>query len=244
MSNSQPLSYNYHAHGYAFSGEFRRPIKQVVEVQAGVALPHGGGHGRAHVENFAVNQLVSFARGYSHVSGSQDENKHFSSQVTGVLEKLNILDVVTADRVVARVCSDHDPAKREGHIIMVGSRFENLRINGCEVQVVIDNELFLKHKTYAELAKGVANLKKSGRIADESNGVVVCSLAKSVKIDCPGVEVDGHVVTVPQFGTIYFAEVIASYGTRSICMMRLELGSPTEAQILASGGGSNGTPFP
>jgi hypothetical protein len=244
MSMPQPLSYHYHAHAYAFSGEVRRPIKQVVEVQAGVSLPHAGGHGRAHVENFAVNQLISFRHGYAHVSGSQDENEHYSSQVTSVLEKLNILDVVTADRVVARVSSDHDPKKREGHIIMVGSRFENLRINGCEVQVDIDNELFLKHKTHGELAKGVANLKKSGRIASESNGVVVCSLAKSIKIDCPGVEVDGHVVTVAQFGTIYFAEVIASHGTKSVCMMRLELGSPTEAQLLASGGGSNGTPFP
>jgi hypothetical protein len=244
MTASQTLSYHYHAHAYALSGEFYRPIKQVINVQAGSSLPHGGGHGHRNVENFAIDQLVTFRRGYSHVSGSLDENKHHSSQTTSVLEELNILDVVTADRIVARISSDHDPAKREGHIIMVGSRFENLRINGCEVQVEIDNELFLKHKTYADLAKGVANLKKSGRIADESNGVVVCSLAKSVKVDCPGVEVDGHIVTVAQFGTIYFAEVMASHGTKSVCMMRLEVGSPVGARLMASGGGANGTPFP
>lgn len=244
MSMSQPLSYHYHAHAYAFSGEFYRPMKQVVEVQAGVSLPHGGGHGHGHVENFAIHQLVTFRRGYSHTSGSLDSNKHHSSQTTAVLEGLNVLDVVTADRVVARICSDHDPAKREGHIIMTGSRFENLRINGCEVKIEIDNQLFLKNKTYKDLSKNVASLKKSGRIADESNGVIICSLAKSVEIDCPGVSVDGHVVTVEQFGRIYLAEVSASHGTKSICMMRLELGSPTSAQLMAGGGQVNGYPWP
>lgn len=244
MPASQNVSFHYHAHAYALSGEFSRPIQQVIDVQGGVSLPHAGGHGHASVENFSINQLLTFRRGYAHVSGSQDENKHHASQTTAVLEMLNILDVVTADRVVAHISSDHDPAKREGHIIMLGSRFENLRINGCEAKVDIDNELFAKNKTYAELSKSVASLKKSERIAQESNGVIVCSLAKSIDIKCPGVEVDGHVVTVPQFGKIYFAEVTASPGAKSVCMMRLELGSPTSGQVLASGGQVNGYPWP
>lgn len=244
MTKSQSLSYHYHAHAYTFSGEFFRPIKKIVEVQAGVSLPHGGGHGHANVENFSVDQLVSFRRAYSHTSGSLDDNKHYNTQTTSVLEGLNILDVVTADRVVAHISSEHDPANREGHIIMTGSRFENLRINGCAVKIEIDNELFLKNKTYKELSKKVASLKKSERIADESNGVIICSLAESVAINCPGVTVHGHIVTVEQFGTIYFAEVSASHGTKSVCMMRLELGSPTSAQLMAAGGQVNGYPWP
>jgi hypothetical protein len=244
MAATPHLPFHYHANAFAFSGEYLRPIRRSIEVQAGGSLPHAGGHGQATVENFSIDKLVTFRRGYSHVSGSKAEDGKYTSQMTAVLEGINILDVVTADRIVARLSSDHDPAKREGHIIALGSRFENLRIAGCEAKIEIDHELLLKNKTYAELSKNVASLKKSGRIADESNGVVVCSLVKNVDIKCPGVEVDGHVITVPQFGKIVLAELVSSHASKLICMIRFELGSPQSAQLLASGGGVNGTPFP
>ena len=244
MAASHDLSFHYHANAFAFSGEFHRPIQRSIEVQAASSLPHSGGHGQAGAENFSLDKMVSFAKGYSHVSGSKAENGYHTSQATAVLENLNILDMVTADRVVARLSSDHDPAKREGHIIAVGTHFENLRVAGCPVKVEIDHDLLIKNRTHAELSKTVASFKKSGRIADESNGVIVCSLAKSVEVDCPGVEIDGHVITVPQFGKVYVAELICSYATKLISMMRLELGSPHHATLVAASPRINGTPFP
>jgi hypothetical protein len=244
MAANNSLPFIYHANAFALSGEFIRPVRRSIDVQAGVSLPPAGGNGQANVENFSVDHLVRFLRGYSHVSGSTDSKGHYTTHITAALEGLNILDVVTADRVIARLTADHDPAKREGHIIALGSRFDNLRIAGCAVQVELDHELFLKNKTHADLSKKVASLKKSGRIADESHGVVICSLAKSVDVKCPGVEVEGHVITVPQFGKIYIAEVISLQGAKVVCMMRFKLGSPHEGQLAAGGGNVNGTPFP
>lgn len=244
MAANDAFQFLYHANAFALSGQFTRPAKHSVEVQAGVSLPPSGGHGQASVGNFAVENLVRFERAYTHVSGSQDANKHYTSHITAVLEGLNVLDVVTADRVVARLASDHDPAKREGHIICLGSRFDNLRVAGCEVKVEFDHGLFLKNKTHADLAKNVASLKKSGRIADESHGVVICSLAKSVEVKCPGIEVNGHVITVEQFGNIHVAEVISVQGAKTVCMLRFKLGSPHQGDLAAGGGNVNGTPFP
>ena len=244
MATSQGPSFHYHANAFAFSGEFHRPVQRSIEVQAGCSLPHPGGHGQASAENFSLDHMVRFTKGYSHVSGSKAGKGYHTSHATAVLENLNILDMVTADRVVARLASDHDPSKREGHIIAVGTRFENLRVAGCPVQVEMDHDLLIKSKTHAELSKNVARLKKSGRIADESNGVVVCSLAKSIQIECPGVEVDGHVITVLQFGKLYVAELVCSHATRLISMMRLELGSPHDATLIAASPSINGTPFP
>jgi hypothetical protein len=244
MESFEFPSFRYHAESFAFSGEFVRPIKHLIEVQAGITLPFLGGHGQNSVENFAVEKLVSFRRGYSHVSGSAAPNGHHTTESTAAIEGLNVLDVVTADRVVARLTSDHDPDKREGHIIAVGSGFENLRIAGYEVGVELDHSLLIKNKNFAELSKNVASLKKSGKIAEQSNGVAICSLASSVNLECPGVTVDGHVITVPQFGKIFVAEVISWEGTRSISMLRFQLGSPHEGQLVAAGGKTNGTPWP
>ncbi len=244
MTSIKHPPYHYHAHAHAFSGELVRPIKNSIEAQAGVSLPYLGGHGRASVENFSLNHLVTFRQGYSHVSGSKGPNGNHTSHTTVAIEGLNILDVVTADHVVARLTSDHDPAEREGHIITMGSRFDNLRISGCPVDVELDHELFLKAKNITDLSKQVASLKKSGRIADESNGVVICSLVKKIDLKCSGTDVQGHVVIVPQFGKIHFGELISSHGSKRITMMRLELGSPVEGQLVMASAFINGTPFP
>jgi hypothetical protein len=42
----------------------------------------------------------------------------------------------------------------------------------------------------------------------------------------PGATIDGHVVTVPEFGRIFFGEVAVQKMSRRLTMMRLELGSP------------------
>jgi hypothetical protein len=244
MSSYTFPPFRYHAESYAFTGEFIRPIKHLIEVQAGMSLPFLGGYGQNSAENFSIDHLVSFRRGYTHVSGTTGPDGHRTSQATAVVEGLNILDMVTADRIVARLSSDHDPEKREGHIIAVGSSFDNLRIAGCEVKIQFDHELLLKNETFADLSKNVARFTKSGRIAQENRGVAICSLANSIDTKCPGVEVEGHMVTVPQFGRIFIAEVISSEGTKSISMLRFELGSPHEGQLLAAGAKTNGTPWP
>jgi hypothetical protein len=244
MSAFEHPTFHYHGEGHAFSGRLTRPIAQQIEVLAGASLPLSGGHGRAHAENFQIDQLVSVKKAYSHVSGTQGEDKMHNSHTTVVLEGLNILEMVTADRVVARLTSEHDPKEREGHIIAVGTKFENLLVAGCPVEVEFDHELFLKNKTYAALSKNVAALKKSGRMAEESNGVILCSLVKTLKIDCPGVTVQGHVITVEHFGKIFVGEVLAEPGFKRLSMMRLQLGSPHEGLLNTAEASINGEPWP
>jgi hypothetical protein len=246
MAAFEHPSFHYHAEGHAFSGHFTRPLTQQIEALAGVSLPLSGGHGRSHAEEFSIGQMVSVKKAYSHVSGSQGNDKKYNSHTTVVLEGVNILDVVTADRIVARLTSEHDPdpKQREGHIIALGTKFENLRISGCPVEVEFDHELFLKNKTFAALSKNLAALKKSGRMAEESNGVILCSLVKTLKADCPGVTVEGHVITVEHFGKIYVGEVLAEPGFKRISMLRLQLGSPHEGLLNTGEASINGLPWP
>src|SRR5260370_17180583 len=91
--------YHYHANAHVLSADFVRPVQHVIEVQAGTSLPTTGGVGRARVENFRFDEVVSFTRGYSHVSGSvkvQGSERIHTTHATAPVEGLNILDVVTA----------------------------------------------------------------------------------------------------------------------------------------------------
>jgi hypothetical protein len=152
--------FHYHASAHALSGELTRPVQRLIEVQAGISLPSTGGAGSSSVENFRVDEVVSFRRGYSQVSGSikRETNKIIhTTHAAAAVEGLNILDVVTADRIVARLSSSFEvpppggPSPTEGKVLLIGSKFENLRIAGYLVDVELDHELFLELGTFSSV---------------------------------------------------------------------------------------------
>jgi hypothetical protein len=150
--------FHYHASAHALSGELTRPVQRLIEVQAGISLPSTGGAGSSSVENFRLDEVVSFKRGYTQVSGSikREPNKVIhTTHATAAIDGLNILDVVTADRIVARLSSSFEepppggPKPTEGRVLLIGSKFENLRIAGYPVDVELDHELFLDLGTFS-----------------------------------------------------------------------------------------------
>ena len=89
MSPSPYRTFHYHANAHVLSAAFTRPLQHLVEVQGASSLPTIGGHGRAQVEDFRFNEFLSVKRGYTHVSGSEQEvevegkkKKHFTTLVT------------------------------------------------------------------------------------------------------------------------------------------------------------------
>ncbi|HVM74291.1 MAG TPA: choice-of-anchor P family protein [Candidatus Saccharimonadales bacterium] len=250
----------YHAWAHAFSGHFTRPIERLIEVQAGVSLPITGGHGSSRVENFRFNETVSFKSGYSQVSGSEkfiDDRCIHTTLATSVVEGLNILDVITADRIVSRVASSWETGS-EPESVVIGSRFENLRIAGHEIEVELHHELALQMKTFADARKQFASNSEFRKMAEspfgawklpkkiEPQGVIVCSLVKELKPEkCPGIKQHGHhghVLEIPEFGKVYLAELVQTHGTKTLTMIRFELGSPNGGGGSSGQSGTNGRP--
>lgn len=254
----------YHACAHAFSAHFTRPIDHLVEVQAGVSLPINGGHGSARVENFRFNETVSFKAGYAQVSGSEKfvreggkERCIHTTLSTAVVERLNILDVITADRVVSRIASSWESGD-EPHSVILGSRFDNLHIAGCKIEVELDHELGLKMETFEDARNEFASNAEFRKMAEsptgawkapkkiEPHGVIHCSLVKEVRPGkCPGVKRlghNGHVLVVPEFGKIHLAELTLTHGSKTLTMIRFELGSPTGGGGTVSQSGNNGRP--
>jgi hypothetical protein len=250
-------TYHYSAHGHALSGQFERPLQKLIEVQAAASLPTIGGHGNSRVEKYKFEEFLSFEAAYSHVSGSKKkEDGTHTTLVTTAIEGLNILDVVTADRIVTRLSAQHPKEPGEAAILLLGSKFENLKIAGCPVHVDLNHDFFYKLGTFsaireeleknAEFRKMALDPFETGetRKVPDSHGTLLCSLVKSMKVDCPGVTRRGHAFIVPQFGKVFLGEILATHGARTLSMLRLELGSPVTADVSTTEGYVNGSTWP
>jgi len=255
----------YHANAHALSGHITRPFDHLIEVQAGTTLPMSGGHGSARVENFRFDGFVSFRAGYSQVSGSEkfvsndrgEEKCIHTTLASSVVEGLNILDMITVDRVVSRIAASYE-AGEEGESVVFGTQFDNLRINGCRIEVELHHELALKLKTFKAARDLFAKDEEFRKMAEspfglwrlrseiEPHGVINCSLVKELTPGkFPGIDRKGHyghVLVVPEFGKIHLAELTLTHGSKTLTMIRVELGSPNGGGVTAGVSGNNGRP--
>jgi hypothetical protein len=107
---------------------------------------------------------------------------------------------------------------------------------GCQLQTNGSN---LQHLT------DVMNGFKKAKDANTLSAPVLCSLVKNVKpVNVADVKIQGPIISVPDFGTVYLGEVVVMPGMRRVNMLRLELGSPVVGSITASAGESNGSIYP
>jgi hypothetical protein len=139
MDDKATRTHFYHADANAIGGRIERPFEQIVPVQAPLSLPAVGGYATARSEDFRFQGILSFQAAQTHVAGSFNErNGSWTTIVSAAIENLNVLNVVTADRVVAQISTEHP---REGYtpkVSFVGTQFVNLRIGGRKIEPVFD----------------------------------------------------------------------------------------------------------
>ena len=130
--------HDYHAAAHVLSGDIKRPIEQKIEEHAPVSLQdRRGGHFTRFTETVSIEGLVTFQKGKTRVSGSRSvKHKGWVTLSTSVMEGLNAFEVITADRVVSQVSTDHPFV--DGHIPRVtflGTQFTNLRVSGFPIEL-------------------------------------------------------------------------------------------------------------
>jgi len=219
----------YNAEAEALSGRLTLPLTQEVKPPTYVKLNEGGGYVSQYVENYRLGGIVSFRSAYTQVGGNPDTKADhgWNTLTTAVIEDLNVLDIVTADRIVAQISTDHPLIGYIPTVTFLGTRFENLRIAGHELKLNLDLDIlgpkpkkdagylsdrdFQKRVTaQRERVKGLKNLPTE--IAAHYNeassagkaGLIKCSLVNQVEGGYPGRSF-GHAIDVPNFGKIYLA---------------------------------------
>lgn len=143
----------YHASAYSVAAEFERPKKHSLSPQASVVLAGHGGHGSNRASAYNADGLISFKSAYSEVGGSFDDcHDLHTTHAWSVIEGLNVADMLTADRVVARMAVYQPPTfGSEATYDITGSYFENLRIAGYPIEVKLATDVFHDLK-YSDLA--------------------------------------------------------------------------------------------
>ena len=222
----------YQAEAEALSGNLTLPFVHEVKPPTSVKLGERGGYLSQHAENFRLGGAVSFRAAYVQVAGNPDTKPDhgWNTLATSVIEGLNVLDIVTADRIVCQISTDHPLIGYVPTVTFLGTRFENLRIAGHQVKLEMDLDMlgakpkkdtgYLNDREFQERVtaqrkrlKGLKNLPADIAAActqdpppPSSNkaGSIKCSLVNQVEGGYPGRSF-GHTIDVPNFGKIYLA---------------------------------------
>lgn len=256
----------------AVGGRIESPVCENIEAQCASVLPAIGGFAATSVDRFDYKNIIGFRRATSTVSGQKvkhENAKHgsgtsYDTLVTVAIEDLNILDVITADRVVARMTSTHSDDGREPEALPFGSHFENLRIGGVPVELRPYAKL-VSQGSYQNLTE--TRLDRSGHsdsfpfirangesIENEeprakatrggsssvSDTVLLAPLFKKAVVP-EGSETSGaHGIRIPGFGIVYLGEYLITRASRRLTMLRIELGCPVTGSIVCANVDING----
>jgi hypothetical protein len=253
------------------SGQLYHPFHDIISVQAASALSADGGFSTARVDGFRYKEIFSFASAYTQITGSEPHTGVFESLSLSVVEKLNILGVITCDRVVARVTTKYPGDRGEGAapppetcIVPRGSYFEGLRI-GNEFFESVEISDYLCQPEYAcwsGLLKALESNEKRALLQSLSlpapgpngkpapllyEGKAPGMLGFGIALRKPKNESElGEPlrIEVPQFGTVHLGEFFCYPDSRQLTMLRVELGCPVGGGLSVAIGGGGGTPYP
>jgi hypothetical protein len=275
MNASTKRTFHYHADASPLGGHITHPFENVIHTQASTSLAQAGGHAESRVESYKLDNSVTVTSGpaYSHTTGVVNKTTGtWTTLVSSVVENLNVLEVVTADRIVSKLHVEYPQEGAHPKVSIVGSKFVNLRVNGESINPVLDID-FLKSESKGEFPdkhlmeeqvfsnKVSSQYKKitetkgapewlAGRHASmkspesrKKKGYVLCSLVEELRGAKPGTAF-GHVLHVPGFGNIFFAELIIAPSSYRLTMMRIEMGCLADGNISAASSFTNGYPVP
>jgi|SRR5580658_5465856 hypothetical protein len=228
----EPKHHDFHAEASVLEGHLTLPLVQDIKTQAYANLPVKGGYIAQHESDYRLESVISFRKAYTQVAGNPGSKPghKWTTLSTSVIEGLNILDVVTADRIVAQVSLDHPPDGYIPFITFLGTRFENLKIAGKPVDVTLDlnlvgeklagdepftNSSHFRNKVAAQRVQVQAHPNLLAELVQRYTGfsrqvgdleAVECSLVDHADYAEPG-RCHGHVIHVPDFGTICLANL-------------------------------------
>jgi hypothetical protein len=151
----------YHAEAFVLEGEIKQPIRQPIQPFGRVVLETRcdtlitQSVGETNIEG-----LISFEHGHTRVIGTRVRQKTdvlgrnhagWATLSTAEIGGYNVLDVITADRVVAQITTDHaltgddnGRVDKVPRVNFLGTTFENLRISGIPVEVELNLAFCLK----------------------------------------------------------------------------------------------------
>src|ERR1700733_4563681 len=142
MRSDAKKTFYFHGDASSLGGFIEKPFQKHIPAQAAATLPSVGGHVTSQTGAFNFEGVISCRGGYTRVSGRHmEEDGSATVSVTSVLEGLNILEIVKADRVVAQVTADYPVAGGFPRVSFAGSHFDRLTIGHADASLGLNPSL-------------------------------------------------------------------------------------------------------
>jgi hypothetical protein len=142
MQSDVKKVFYFHADANSLGGFIEKPFQEIIPSRASVSLPAVGGYATARTEALNFKEIVSCRSAYTRVSGRTiEEGGPWSTQVTSVVEDLNILEILTAERIVAQISVEHSRDGGPSQVSFAGTHFEKLRVGGQNICPVLNSNL-------------------------------------------------------------------------------------------------------
>jgi hypothetical protein len=239
-------NFQHHAKAYGIHAKFHWPVQEVIDANPSVDLPANGGFLKKSERDYDSNELVSFKRAYTEVSGSPNEElvnghkvKAENNLSLAVIEGFDLLNVISVDKIVSRITTRYFHGSKEIEVVLIGTRFEGFRIAGHEVRIELETELHYAHPTYKAFTAAEAKFTKNGAAVANRPYTLVRNISAPQTTEFT---VSGNVIEIPHIGKLYLAEMNVSPQAKILNMIRWELGCPTGGSGNIGGSEGGGSP--
>jgi hypothetical protein len=248
MSDSE--RFVYYGNASILSGHLHQ--RRDVELDlGGSALPLGGGQSCHRVGRQSFGDVLSFASAETHAHGAAHDHAESGPHapattpparaVVGVdLRGLMLATrpALSVKRIAVALTAHCDCDSREPSMgTLDDARYEGVAVDDCRLSVSINRAFFNTHDTLTKLtaASARARSRAAGRgpvlapaapSDDGSARPMLTTIVKGLRWlrePFPGATIDGHVLSIPSLGRIFFGEMLVSGPIRRLTMLRFEL---------------------
>jgi hypothetical protein len=246
---------------YGIAGKFLWPVEGTIDIRPSVDLPPTGGFGKDLEENFSFHELLSYRRAYAEVSGSPNEEPKDGRKVPAhnnlslaVIEDFNLLHVIDVRKMVSRITTRYFEDEEEVEIVLSGTRYEGFRIFGHDIIVKLATEVFFDNPTPSKLKASChedpAFRQRYHKLSDGKDYAgapgesVEITIVEEIIVPHPTREFSVHknVIEIPHIGRLILGELIITPNTKSLNLLRWELGCPAGGDGSGGGGQGGGSP--
>jgi len=139
MRSDAKKTFYFHADASSLGGFIEKPFQKHLPPQASASLPSVGGHISTRTEAFDFEGVISCRAAHTRVSGRHlEEDGSASILVTSVLEGLNILEIVKAERIVAQVTAEFPATGGFPRISFAGTHFDQFVIGHSGAEIALN----------------------------------------------------------------------------------------------------------
>jgi hypothetical protein len=137
------------------------------------------------------------------------------------------------------------------------AKLEGVDVDGYQLTVTLDPQFYYEKDTMSKLAVAAGEGKdpqffiNAGKAASygfpNKTDMVLCTLVREIHWTDrkhPDATIDGNTVIVPNFGRVYFGELLVQDDARRLTMVRYQLGSDDGGDGSGASGDTNGDTYP